>query len=122
MFIGCPCPQEEEDDILASGLDPANFLAMSRVKGKKNKRRRRRRKRPGDLSSSSSSHGHKEVLEVKSAPRAEFLIPGIYAPAPSLVCAPAPSPTPIWPESYDAEPDCAPSGSISGLTFLNFAM
>ena len=26
------------------------------------------------------------------------------------------------PESYDAEPDCAPSGSISGFTFINFVM
>ena len=42
----------------------------------------------------------KEVLEVSEVPRAEFLIP----------------------ESYDAEPDCAPAGAISGFTFVNFVL
>ena len=42
----------------------------------------------------------KEVLEVNEVPRAEFLIP----------------------ESYDAEPDCAPAGAISGFTFVNFVL
>ena len=42
----------------------------------------------------------KEVLEVSEVPRAEFLIP----------------------ESYEAEPDCAPAGAISGFTFVNFVL
>ena len=42
----------------------------------------------------------KEILEVHEVPRAEFLIP----------------------ESYEAEPDCAPAGAISGFTFINFVL
>merc|ERR1712227_848348 len=42
----------------------------------------------------------KEILEINKVPRAEFLIP----------------------ESYDAEPDCAPAGSISGFIFINFVL
>ena len=49
----------------------------------------------------SSRHGGtKEVLEVSEVPRAEFLIP----------------------QSYEAEPDCAPAGAVSGFTFINFVL
>ena len=78
----------------------------------------------------------KEILEVKSAPRAEFLLPGILSMVLThlggyhltavlnentkiIVCIKYEV---EFSESYDAEPDCAPSGSISGFTFINFVM
>ena len=70
----------------------------------------------------------KEILEVKSVPRAEFLLPGILGSLlnafihldNSSLCSF--SILSKLSESYDAEPDCAPSGSISGFTFINFVM
>ena len=88
------------------------FLKLSREKSRppsSRRRRRRRRRKPQRrrLVGSGSSTGYggkkarrKEVLEVSEVPRAEFLIP----------------------ESYDAEPDCAPAGAISGFTFVNFVL
>jgi hypothetical protein len=60
---------------------------------------------------------------VKSAPRAEFLLPGGAPGAAGGDDVEARSEDALLsPEVYDAEPDCAPAGSISGLTFLNFVM
>lgn len=113
-FLGSlfPSDGQEEDDSLAEGLDPAQFFAMSRVKDGKRRRRKRRRKRPGMVGS--PSYGHKEVVEVKSAPRAEFLLPGERSQKDPNYSSSS--------EPYDAEPNCAPSGAISGFTFLNFVM
>ena len=92
--------------MLADGLDPVEFLKLSREKSRPARRRRRRRKpERRRLVGSGSSPGYgkkrrKEVLEVNEVPRAEFLIP----------------------ESYEAEPDCAPAGAISGFTFVNFVL
>ena len=85
-----------------------DFLKLSREKSRPGRRRRRRRKKPERrrlVGSGSSGYGggkarRKEVVEISEVPRAEFLIP----------------------ESYEAEPDCAPAGAISGFTFVNFVL
>ena len=92
---------------MADGLDPVEFFKLSREKSRPTRRRRRRRRKPERrrLAGAASGYGgkktrRKEVLEVSEVPRAEFLIP----------------------ESYEAEPDCAPAGAISGFTFINFVL
>lgn len=78
--------QEEDtasdDDMgFTQGLDPVDFIKLSR-KGqtggsKRNQHRRRRRKRKR-IVAQQSSYGskRKEILEINQVPRAEFLLPG----------------------------------------------
>ena len=62
---------------MEDGLDPAEFFKISRSKPKRTRVRKKKRRR---LVAQSSGYGKKkkEILEIKSAPRAEFLIPGNY--------------------------------------------
>ena len=96
-------PQDNvTEPLLADGLDPVEFLQLSRGKSRPSRRRQKQQRRR--LVAQGSGYGkkkkRKEILEVHEVPRAEFLIP----------------------ESYDAEPDCAPAGAISGFTFVNFVL
>ena len=77
-----------------------DFLKLSREKSRPGRRRRRRRRKKPERRRLVGSGSSGEVVEISEVPRAEFLIP----------------------ESYEAEPDCAPAGAISGFTFVNFVL
>ena len=69
------------DTMFTAGLDPVDFIKMSR-KGQTrvrppNQHRRRRRKRKR-IVAQESNYGSKkkEILEINKVPRAEFLLPG----------------------------------------------
>ena len=61
--------------MLEDGLDPAEFFKIARSKPKDRRVRKKKRRK---MVAQGSSYGKKkkEILEIKSAPRAEFLIPG----------------------------------------------
>ena len=63
--------------LMENGLDPIEFLKMARTKPK-TKRVRGKKKKRRKMVAQSSSYGKKskEILNIKSVPRAEFLIPG----------------------------------------------
>ena len=106
LFDNSEDPSDSEPWI-ETGLDPVEFLKLSRTGQSSSSREKFKRQRKKNnrrlVAQASSGYGKKrkkEILEINKVPRAEFLIP----------------------ESYDAEPDCAPAGSISGFTFINFVL
>ena len=61
---------------MENGLDPIEFLKMARTKPKNKRVRGKKKRRKMVAQSSSYGKKSKEILNIKSVPRAEFLIPG----------------------------------------------